>query len=122
MVTNSGLAIITNLVSVLGGTVPKWIGYGTGVTAPAVTDTALGTASADARAVGVPTRVLTTVANDTLQIVGTLTSGSSQAITECGLFDALTTGNMMARGTFAALNLILNDTLTITFKIVWSGG
>lgn len=122
MVTNSGLAIITNLVSVLGGTVPKWIGYGTGVTAPVVANTALGAESADARAVGVPTRTTVTATNDTLNVVGTLTSGSVQAITESGLFDALTAGNMLARGTFSVLSLIVGDTLQFTWRVTWTGG
>lgn len=122
MVVNAGLAIFSNLVSGLGGTVPKWIGHGVGVVAPAVTDTALGTASADARAVGTPTRVTTTATNDTLQVVGTVSSGSTQAITESGTFDALTTGNMANRGTFAALNLINGDSITYTWKTQWIGG
>ncbi len=122
MVVNAGLAIFSNLVSGLAGTIPKWIGHGTGVTGPATGNTALGTESADTRAVGTPTRVTTTATNDTLQVVGTVSSGSTQAITESGTFDALTTGNMSNRGTFSALNLISGDSVTYTWKTQWTGG
>src|SRR5438876_8922131 len=98
MVVNAGLAIISNLVSGLGGTVPKYIGHGTGSTAPVVGNTALGAESADTRATGTVTRITTTATNDTMQSVGTVSSGSTQAITESGLFDASTSGNLCARG------------------------
>jgi hypothetical protein len=122
MIVNAGLAIISNLVSGLGGTVPKYLGHGTGVVAPAVTDTALGTASADTRATGTPTRITVTATNDCLQVVGTLSSGSTQGITEAAEFDAVTAGNMLARGTFGALNLISGDSVAYTWKNTWTGG
>jgi hypothetical protein len=121
MVVNAGLAIISNLVSGLGGTVPKFVAQGTGSTAPVVGNTALG-AEVDTRVSGTVTRITTTATNDTMQVVGTQSVGGTEAITEAGLFDAVSTGNMLARGTFAALNLISGDSMTWTWKIAWTGG
>lgn len=121
MVVNAGLAIISNLVSGLGGTVPKYCAHGTGSTAPVVGNTALG-AEVDSRATGTVTRITTTATNDTMQVVGTISSGGSNAITESGLFDASSTGNMLARGTYAALNEVNGDSQQDTWKVQWTGG
>jgi len=118
VVTNAGRAIVSNLVSGLGGTVPKWLGWGTGTTTPVAADTALQTPSAEARTVGVPTRTTTTVANDTVTITGTITSASTQAITELGVFDALVAGNLFAHAVFSALNLVPGDGLLFVFNWV----
>lgn len=120
--TNAGAAIITNRV-IQAGTAAKNIGWGTGVTAAAVTDTALGTevapTTAGGRTVGTESRVTTTVTNDTNQVVGTVTQtlAGPVAITEAGLFDAVTTGNMLIRSVFSAVNTSLNDAIAFTFGL-----
>jgi hypothetical protein len=58
--------------------------------------------------------VTTTTANDTYRVVGTLTANSNAAITEVGLFDASTGGNMYVRGTFAVINLEAGDSIQFT--------
>lgn len=112
--TNSGRAIATNLVSGLGGTIPHWLGWGVGTAAAAAADTALQSASAEARAVGTVSRTTVTVVNDTVSVVGTLTAASAQAITELGQFDALTGGNLFIHSVFAAINVAVNDTVQFT--------
>lgn len=120
--TNAGAAIITNRV-IQAGTAAKNIGWGTGVVAAAVTDTALGTetapTTAGGRTVGTESRVTTTVTNDTNQVVGTVTQPGAGpvAITESGLFDAVTAGNMLIRSVFAAVNTSLNDAIGFTFGL-----
>lgn len=115
--TNAGVAILTNRVA-QGGTAAVNVGWGTGTTAPLVTDTALQTevapTTAGGRTVGTATRVTTTVTNDTNQVVGlvTATLAGPTAITEMGLFDNVTAGNMLLRGTFAAYNTVAGDTIT----------
>ena len=86
--THAGKAITTNLVTVLGGTAPKYVGWGTGAGTAAVGDTTLFTESADeTRATGTITRVTTSQANDTVQVVGTMTCAvSGKTITNVGLF------------------------------------
>lgn len=116
MVVDSGLAKITNLLAAVSIVCPGWVGWGTGTTAPVVANTGLETPSAEARTVGTKTQQTTTTANDTYQIVALITAASAQAITEVGVFDALTAGNLFARGTFSAINVSIGDTITFTIK------
>lgn len=122
---NGGTAIITNRVT-QAGTAPKNIGWGIGTGAAAVTDTALGTESAPTtsggRTVGTESRVTTTVTNDTYQVAGLVTAGGTLAITEAGLFDAVTAGNMLIRGVFSAYNVVSGDTITFTFQLKFVAG
>lgn len=116
--TNSGRAIVTNRI-ISAGTEPKWIGIGTGATVAArtavIADTALST-EVETRAVGTSSRVLTSVANDTYQTVGTITATALRAVDEAGTFDALTVGNMGTSATFAVVTLQIGDSLQITAK------
>lgn len=122
---NAGTAIITNRVT-QAGTAPKNIGWGIGTTAAAVTDTALVTESAPTtsggRTVGTESRVTTTVTNDTYQVAGLVTAAGTLAITEAGLFDAVSAGNMLIRGVFAAYNVVSGDTITFTFQLKFAAG
>ncbi len=47
-------------------------------------------------------------------------NGSNQSITEAGLFNALTGGNLFARQTFAAINKGPSDSLTVTWTVTLS--
>jgi tetrahydromethanopterin S-methyltransferase subunit C len=123
MIPNTGLAITTNRV-VGAGTVPKWIDWGTGTTAPAVGNTALETVkSNEARTVGTASQDTTTTTSDTYKVVGTITCAvAGAAITEVGLFDALTSGNLFLRGTFSAINLNVADSIEFTINTVYDQG
>lgn len=119
VITNGGQAIITNLVSGLGGTVPKYVAWGTGAGTAAASDTTLFTESSEeARTNGTPTRVTTTVTNDTYQVVGTITVvTSNKTITNVGLFDASTAGNLYFKSDFTGLALLIGDSITFTLKV-----
>lgn len=118
--TNAGAAIVTNRI-ISAGTAPKNIGWGIGTTAAAVTDTALVTESAPTtaggRTVGTESRTTVTNTNDNYQVAGTVTAGSSLAITEAGLFDAVTSGNMLIRSVFSAVNVVSGDSIAFTFGL-----
>src|SRR4051812_6908919 len=118
--TNAGAAIITNRI-IQAGTAPKNIGWGIGTTAAAVTDTALVTESAPTtaggRTVGSESRTTITNTNDNYQVAGTVTAGSSLAITEAGLFDAVSAGNLLTRGVFSAVNVVSSDAIAFTFGL-----
>ena len=118
-VTDAGMAIVTNRIKG-AGTEPKHIGWGIGTTGAANGDTALESASAEARTDGTSTRQQTNVANDTYQVVGTVTcAGAGKAITEMGLFDAATDGNLFLRATFSAINVSVGDSIEFTAKAVF---
>ena len=118
--TNAGTAIVTNRI-IQAGTAAKNIGWGTGTTAAAVTDTALTTEAAPTtsggRTVGTESRVTTTVSNDTYQVVGTVTAGSTLAITEAGTFDNVTAGNLEIHAVFSAVNVVSGDSIAFTFQL-----
>lgn len=122
---NGGTAIVTNRI-IQAGTAPKNIGWGIGTTPAAVTDSALQTESAPTtaggRTVGTESRVTTTVTNDTYQVAGTVTAGSTLAITEAGLFDNVTSGNMLIHSIFSAVNVVSGDSIAFTFQLKFAAG
>jgi hypothetical protein len=122
VITNAGQAIVSNLMSGLGGTVPKYVAWGTGAGTAAAADTTLFTESTEeTRTTGTPTRVTTTVTNDTLQIAGTITvATSNKTITNVGLFDATTTGNLYFKSDFTGLALLIGDAIAWTIKIKYT--
>ena len=112
---STGSAIVTALL--LASSV-KYVGYGTDPTAYAATQTALIAAAAEARATGTQTQQTTDHTNDTYQVVGTITCATTgKAITEAGVFDAASSGNMYCRAAFSALNLDVGDSVQFTFKV-----
>lgn len=120
LVTNAGKALMAGLLT---GDVTNFFDYievGTGTTAAAVTDTALETAITDSglqRATSTNSRVTTDVTNDTAQFVKAYSVTGTKAVTESGVFDASSSGNMLARQVFSAINVVSGDTLTVTWKI-----
>ncbi len=116
-VTDAGMSIVTNRLKD-SGTSPDYVHWGTGTTGAANDDTALETASGhESRTQGAMTQQTTNVSNDTYQVVGTLTCATgAKAITEAGLFDASTSGNMFLRGTFSAINVNVADSIEFTIK------
>lgn len=122
--TNAGTAIVTNRI-IQAGTAPNKIGWGVGTTAAAVTDTALVTESAPTtttRATSTESRTTVTVTNDNYQGQGTVTAGSTLAITEAGLFDANSAGNMLIRSVFSAVNVVSGDSIQFTFGLKFVAG
>ncbi len=118
--TNAGAAIVTNRM-IQAGTAPKNIGWGTGTNAAAVGDTALQTEAAPTtsggRTVGTESRTTVTNTNDNYQVVGTVTAAGTLAITEAGLFDAVTAGNCLIRSVFSAVNVVSGDSIAFTFGL-----
>lgn len=123
--TNAGTAIIANRV-IQGGTAPKNIGWGIGTTAANVADTALQTESvpttAGGRTAGTESRTTVTLTNDNYQVVGTVTASSTLAITEAGLFDAVTAGGMLIHSVFTAVNVVSGDSIAFTWGLKFVPG
>src|SRR5690348_7392434 len=125
LVTNAGKAIIAQRM--FGATPtqaePKYIQWGTSSTGELPAQTALITPSNEARVAGTGSAVTITNPNDTHQIVGTLTSLSTQTINEVGVFDAAGTGtpasggNLYIRAVHAATALATNDQITYTVQV-----
>ncbi len=96
-------------------TVMTHMAVGTGTTAAAAGNTALVT-QLDRN-----TLTSTTVANNTIAYACTWAAGDGTgAITEAGIFDAATGGDMLARTVFSVVNKGADDSMTITWTITVS--
>lgn len=93
-----------------------WIGQGTGITAAAKGDTALETPSAESRVAATESQP----AADQNRLVSTIVATGTRAITEMGVFDASTAGILVVRSTFAAINVVTNDSIQFTVTITWA--
>ena len=88
---------------------------GTGSTAAAASNTALGSQSART------TLTSTTVSGADITYVDTFPAGTGTgAITEAGLFNASSGGTMLCRTVFSVVNKGASDSMTITWTVTVS--
>ena len=120
LITNVGHAGANGRMSNQGSYNPFiYLAIGTGTNAASATDTALQTeitTNGGARASATASQVTTSVTNDTTQLVHTWTFTGSFAVTEEGILDAASTGNLLARQVFSAVNVVSGDSLQDTHK------
>ena len=120
-IVNAGLAELPNLVGgVAAASVFKFLAVGTNSTAVAATNTTLGTELTDkglARAEATPTRVTTTVTNDTLQLYKEWTVTGTATVEEVGIFNTSSGGTMLGRALTTSKAVISDDKLQGTYKI-----
>ena len=119
VIPNAGKESVASVLGGLNTNYPTHLAIGTGVHTASATDTALTTQSGSSIA-GTVSVITTTLVNDTLQVIGSFTAGLLTPVTELGLFDAATAGNMYLEATFDAVNLQIGDTLQITTQIQFS--
>ncbi len=115
LVVDVGKAQVAGLINGVVTTPFKYIAIGTGTASPSASDTALG--NEVARASATTGRTTTSVSNDTATWSASFSFTSSYAITESGIFDASSGGNMLARQTFSAVNVSSGDSLTVNWKV-----
>lgn len=97
----------------------KYHDSGTGVTAEDQTDTAMETATGEARTTG--TQIEGATAN-IYKSVATDTYAGSFAITEHGLFNASSDGILMDRSVFSAINVTSGDKIEFTYELTLTAG
>lgn len=116
LITTVGLnGIADQLVASPSISKPTHMAVGTGTNAAAVGDTTLQT-ELDRNALTSKTR-----SGAVVTIVADWAAGDGTgALTEAGLFDASSSGNLYARSVFSAVNKGASDTLTITWTITVS--
>lgn len=93
----------------------RHIGWGSGTTAFAVTQTTLVAANAEARTAG----TISQPAQNTHRVVGTIAATAARVVEEVAVFDAATVGNMIVRATHGQLNLVSGDSVAYTIDIVY---
>jgi len=120
IVTDVGASIIAQRIKGLE-TEPLYIAWGTGTTVPVAGDIALKTEDASygySRVAGVSVIVTLGANLDTYQVSGSITATANLTISEWGLFDALTVGNMLLREVTATpFILSIGQTINFVFKV-----
>ena len=124
-ITNTGFEVIADRIadhSAFTGNQPNYIALGTGSTAFSVSQTALVTELAGGSyARQQDTDATYTSGSKSFAISATFAAGvATGALTESGLFDASSSGNMMARQTFSTINVGASDSITVTWTITLS--
>jgi hypothetical protein len=119
LVTDAGRAGVASRINGAGGEAAfTWIAVGTGTTAAANADTTLQTELATSglsRANATASRVTTDVTNDSARLVNSFTVTGTAAVTESGVLNAASSGVLLARQVFSAVNVINGDTLQVTW-------
>jgi hypothetical protein len=120
-ITNAGRALISGLINGSGSpAAATYVAVGTGTNAFSASDTTLQTESSTSglsRAAGTVSLVTTSVTNDTAQVLKSFSVSGTVAVTEAGLLNASSSGTLLARQTFSAVNVVSGDTLQITWKV-----
>src|SRR3954452_9748851 len=125
-VLDGGLDIVTNRMKG-AGTEPLNVGWGTAAGTAAATDTTLfteklvdlTTSAGTDHTAGTSTQQTTTTTNDTYQVVATRTATGAGTVTNAGLFDAASGGNLFLKGDFTGIGLASGDSIQFTFKAVF---
>jgi hypothetical protein len=121
LITNAGRALISGLINGSGSpAAATYIAVGTGTTAANATDTTLQTESSTSglsRAAGTVSLITTSVTNDTAQVTKTFSVTGTVAVTEAGLLNASSTGTLLCRQVFSAVNVVNTDSLAVTWKV-----
>lgn len=125
-VVDGGLDVVTNRIKG-AGTEPLNIGWGTGAGTTVRTDTTLfteklvdlTTSAGTDHTAGASTRQTTNTTNDTYQVIGTRTATGAGTVTNAGLFDAASGGNLFLKGDFTGIGLSSGDAIQFTIKAIF---
>lgn len=116
LVVAAGKTFITNRMSANTINVMSHMAVGTGSTAAASGDTALGTEIANARVALSVTGG--TPSSNTITYTATFPAGTGTgALTEAGIFNASSSGTMLCRTVFPVVNKAAGDTIAVTWVI-----
>lgn len=115
LVVTTGKNYVASRMKDATATAMSHMAIGTGSTAAAAGDTALGSESARTALTS------TTVTNNEVAYVDTFGAGvGTGAITEAGLFNASSAGTMLCRTVFSVVNKGADDSMTITWTVTVS--
>ena len=112
LIPTIGKAALAN-IQIGAGTAASHIAIGTGTLAAAAEDTTLGTEVL--RMAATRSRITTTTLNDTANYSADISIGASYTISEAGLLNAASVGDLYARQVFTGVAVISGD----YFRVVW---
>ena len=116
LVVTTGKNFIASRMVGTSDNVMSHIGIGSGSTAAAAGDSALGSSLARVAVTGTPGASGAVATYTATFAAGTGTG----AVTEAGLFNASSSGTMLCRTVFAAVNKASGDSMTITWTVTIS--
>lgn len=122
-IMNAGFAQLALLAGDASATPFTYLAVGTSTTAVAASQTALVAEITDsglARAAATVSRVTTTQTNDTLQLVYQWTASGTKTVEEIGIFNAASTGTMLARALTTSKAMASGDKLDATYQVKFS--
>lgn len=121
LMTNAGFAGIASRINGSGAEAAfTYIAMGLGTTAANAANTALESELATlglSRANSTASRYTTTVTNDSAQLINTFAVTGMAAVTESGILNAASTGTLLCRQVFSAINVVNTDNLQITWRV-----
>jgi len=119
LVVNTGLAYIASRMKDTTKGAMSHMALGSGTTAAAATDTDLGTLLGSREALDSTT--ISGTNNEKVVYVSSFEAGDATgAVTEAGIFNAATSGDMLCRTVFAVVNKSADDTMAVTWTITLS--
>jgi hypothetical protein len=93
-----------------------YVAWGTGAGTAAKADTTLFTEASEARVATTDSQPSANV----MQWLGTITANGTKTITNAGIFDASTAGNLIVKSDFTGVALVSGDKIEFTFQLTFS--
>jgi hypothetical protein len=119
LVVNSGLAYIASRMTGTAKSVMSHMALGSGTASPAAGDTDLGSILGTREALDSTT--ISGTNDEKVVYVSSFEAGDATgAVTEAGIFNATTGGDMLCRTTFGVVNKAADDTMSVTWTVTLS--
>ena len=119
LVVNTGLAYIVSRMTGTSKSVMSHMALGSSTTAAAASQTDLVSILGSRETLASTT--ITGTSNEKVQYIASFEAGDGTgAVTEAGLFNASSSGDMLCRTVFSVVNKAADDTMTVTWTITLS--
>ena len=112
--TQDGEELVADYVE--AGPTNWYVAWGTGAGSAAKGDAALFTEASESRVITTDSQP----AADQNRFVGEITADGVKTITNAGILDASTSGNLLLHSDFTGIVLAASDSIQFTFTITWS--
>jgi len=117
LVVNTGLYHIADQLSDRGEAAMSHLAVGTGTTTPVASDTQLANQLEDRHAFTSKTQGAGSSANKVTYVAEWAAGHATGAVTEAGIFNSDSAGQMLCRAVFAVINKGASDTMTLTWEL-----
>lgn len=115
--TDVGETLVADFVDGTASAPANWyVAWGTGAGTAAKGDTTLFTEASESRVAVTESQPSSNVN----QFVGTITASGAKTITNAGIFDASSGGNLLLKSDFTGVALGASDSIEFTFTLTWS--